>query len=922
MRKLVIPVAVLSSLYLLSMPAPAHTAGREFRQDQVKVGGLRFTPPRDWTPTRATSRVVLAFAPPDLPKGKICQVRVYADEVPRETFSAWFSRRWSALMSGKPSLRTSDVLTQKVGPVELMVRSGAYAESGSESYSLIIAASVQGHFVLAAYDANDFALIEKHQEEVYAIFATMDIEGVGKAPGDAVPPKPAPGEPAAPKPAVAEPAAIRPAVSGPAGSAPKKAPAATAKYTTGDAKVETDRINRLSEIAHLLQDPKSDAVALLTEAARLCGFAIWTEDRQVLAEPVGEPRLKLALTDVEIREYSEMFRSRNSVALNDLVAMLDVAYVGAGTEPSCGPLILEWLENGGRSGNRSVRALTSFIQYLGAFRGGGSASVFQTGRETLDPIQALLILRVASEEIGVGLRNASAKKKPTLLLASYGSSRQAEEASGSSESGFGGVAGLLNTLGQTRVNVEPEKDNTAMASALLSITKFIATYALLKSEIRVEAPGQPLVRTTSADHAGQTRKVIAKFWIDGVKASAWMKAHPKLVAASGLTTGIPEARVLKGVPTDWAVDQDHLSSNILIRQVMGGPALHNLVTNDAGEAAVEWEGAPQPVTLDPKKVMPINKQVWITVTPQVKDIKVQSDLWDALMAASGILKKGAGGLLKPLMDMLYRLKWNGEAYLLLNVRDWQEADTIGQLNVETKASWSEYTNYSALHMTLNRKLTYSDVGMSMVGGAAEAIDPKVFEHASPLVRQQMEAGLKLRNEMAKNRMFFGKATGNTLMTINDLMWQRGADGCDTAETTDTTTWIGKLAREFKPSPPDQFMVTVDLEKKLVKVRAETPLRVKYVSVSEQGSSRVERKRPPVRTERDEDMHIFSGVTMQAPYSNTGEIEIPLKETKVIDSDETNYYGAVSIPYTFGPGNKFHDNFIFSYSVTRKVTKKK
>ena len=38
-------------------------------------------------------------------------------------------------------------------------------------------------------------------------------------------------------------------------------------------------------------------------------------------------------------------------------------------------------------------------------------------------------------------------------------------------------------------------EGAGKANAILSIVKFIATYTFLEGEIRVEAPGQPLVRT-------------------------------------------------------------------------------------------------------------------------------------------------------------------------------------------------------------------------------------------------------------------------------------------------------------------------------------------------------------------------------------------------------------------------------------------
>ena len=111
------------------------------------------------------------------------------------------------------------------------------------------------------------------------------------------------------------------------------------------------------------------------------------------------------------------------------------------------------------------------------------------------------------------------------------------------------------------------------------------------------------------------------------------------------------------------------------------------------------EGAPQLVKLDPKKVIPLDKQVWITVTPQVKEIKVQQDFVDAVTGAIGI-RGGPVGLINPILEMLYRLKWTGGASLNLRVRDWQQGESIGQLKIETQASWTNYTPDSARRVSL------------------------------------------------------------------------------------------------------------------------------------------------------------------------------------------------------------------------------
>ncbi|MBZ0153034.1 MAG: hypothetical protein K8J09_16035, partial [Planctomycetes bacterium] len=83
---------------------------------------------------------------------------------------------------------------------------------------------------------------------------------------------------------------------------------------------EGARLNRLVELVGLLQDTNLEAVPLATEAVRLAGFTIWDEDRTPLAEPLGAPRLGLAITDAELRAYATMLREGQRVQRDDLIA--------------------------------------------------------------------------------------------------------------------------------------------------------------------------------------------------------------------------------------------------------------------------------------------------------------------------------------------------------------------------------------------------------------------------------------------------------------------------------------------------------------------------------------------------------------------------------------------------------------------------
>ena len=720
-----------------------------------------------------------------------------------------------------------------------------------------------------------------------------------------------------------------PALEQPAFSTPATDAAASPTLSIVNTTVEPERLNRLSEIAGLLQDRSQNTAALLTEASRLCGFVIWNEGREKLAEPLGAPRLQLAITDVEIKEYAQMFRAGHSVVLSDLIGMLDVVYKGVGSEPSCEPMVMDWLTQGVRSRNPSIQALCSFLQDLSSYRGNGASSMFMRGDEVLDPVQTLLILRVLTQEIGGALRNVIAKEKPTTLLASL-APEQEKEVNGTAEDAWvGGYTGLWGSITEATGKAETYGKKVGKANAILSIVKFITTYLYLSGDILVEAPGQPLIRTLGSrpSDAGQYRKVVAKFWLDGTKVTDWLKDNRSIVALAGLDLDMPKTGALKGLPTEWIVKQGTLRGNQLITVEQGGPQLDKVVTDKNGEATVGFEGLPQPVALDPKKVMPLDRIVPITVTPQVKEVTAQQDLVDAVLGAIG-LKDGPTGLLTPVMEMLYRMKWKGAVNLLLHVQDWRQGDTVGQLEITIKAAGHDFTSEKADRMSINRNLVFQDIGMIVAGGEVPGltIDPRILEKLGPVERKQMEDGMKQMADLAKKRDFIGDKPGTVDVSINDSAFSRSADGCDLVEVTQNRTWTGAFHGEFadqtEKTHQSMFRVSVDTEQKVARVTGSSMLNVIVTGATRGGPKLATQKSATASPNAEvEPMSIFARLDIKPPFKG-GEVEIPLKETPVIGTNATNYYGSISIPFTFGPDNRYSGNIIFAYSVTRLAAKPK
>jgi hypothetical protein len=706
------------------------------------------------------------------------------------------------------------------------------------------------------------------------------------------------------------------------------APATALQNDPDAATIEANRLARLAEIATALQDPESDAVALATEAVRLAGFVIWDEDRKPLAEPLGLPRANLAITDVELREYTTMFREGHTVMRDDLIGAVDVLYHSLGAEGSTAPFVFDWLRTGTNTSNPSARALMMFLRFLGDARAGAAGRFEGEADIALDPLQALLILRVVTEDIGTPLRRAIARGEigPTVGGADKEETPRGPflepefaDAPGWAEdayvSGYTGLFGeVVQGIGKWGKGVS---DGIGKANALASIAKFIATYAFLRGEVLVEGRGQPLVRTKDSD-AGEQRTLVARFWIDGSRVTDWMKDHRQVVAIAGLDLDMPKSGALKNVLTEWDIHQSqHSSKYHLIQTVRGEGDISKVKTDEQGEARIHVEGCPQPVALDPKKVMPLDKFVDMVVSPQVKSTEMQQDLVDAVTGAIGI-KGGPAGFITPVIETLYRLKWKGGRKFRLQVRDWQSGVSIGQAEITLRASGSRFSRNSSNQMHLDRTQVYRDVEMQVMGlEQPPPLDPNLAKLLPANVRQQMEEGYKQMAELAKKRSFLSQGPGTAELHIHDSMHGVGEENeCSDASMSVTKTVDADAILEWNSDEAVmsglQFTIEVDLEKRTATLNLQM-----QANATTKTTTTVRGKKKT--SESTDHMTIFSGVTIDPPYDKA--IVIPLKETEVRDMEISNYYGSLPVPFHFGPGGSYRGAAIVSYSVTRKLAPK-
>ncbi len=666
--------------------------------------------------------------------------------------------------------------------------------------------------------------------------------------------------------------------------------------------------NRLSEIAAALKEGKSDGAGLLTEAARLCGFEIWTEDRAKLMDSLVQPGLGLAVTDKEIAAYAEMYKRGDRIAMADLVAGFEVIHQEIGDETAMSLYIDRLVRRNLFEGKNAPRNLAAFLQDLASTHD-EPTDVPLSMTAKLDSIQALLVMRVISEELGGGLRKA-ARQNPDLYASVRPVPVQDDAPVWAQDSFAGGITGLWEKVVE-KLGPGGQKVTNAVgkANALSAISKFIMTYKFLKGEIRLEGRGQPLIRTKDFD-PGDERTTVARFYIDGTGVTDWLKDNRKYFNVLGLELDLPRSGPLSKVETFWEVSQSRkYATKQLIQAVRGTTDLARLKTNADGEARVTWEGKPQPKKIDPKKALPVMKSVWITVTPQVKSVEMKQDLVDAVMGAIGI-RSGPIGAITPIMEMLYRMKWHSPAHFELQVRDWVEGETYGQLTMEAKGSGFRYSRENTVKMSIDHTFTISDFEMQVIGGEQlPAFDPELIKKMPPDVRKQMEAGMKQMEELAKKRQFNGIGPGTGTLTINDTSLRQYLEiSCGESVVEIDEAWRGSETKALEAYRSlYTFSVAANLE-------AKTATLIFGGQIQGRHTYRVGGK-----SGSDETKLSFMDRITLAPGSvdKSGALILPLKETPLPGQNASNYYGAATIKFTFGPNNMFTGSMIVSYSVTRK-----
>lgn len=693
-------------------------------------------------------------------------------------------------------------------------------------------------------------------------------------------------------------------------------------------KAEFD-LKTIYQSAEQLQDPKNDGVALLTRALQAAGFAIWSDDRTVIA-PSTVKSNGIAFTTSEVKDMVALFRRGDSVALKDFIASANslASLVGKPVDLtsqiqeflSQGSVISEYRNSAGKTVQLDSRGPSLLLSALAAQNQNIDPTPGNFGNTELDAVQAMILMRIVSEEIAIGLRRSIAASNPELYASINPSpvigQGWAEDAAVS------GITGIIDKVRDAYKEVSPTaevaKGISGKINLISSIVKFITTFKFLKGEMKVEAPGNPLVRTKDTT-AGDTRTISATIKIDGTAATDWLKDNRTVISLLGIDVDMPKSGPMAGIETNWEIGQSRkYASQQIVRLAPGSGDISKVKTDANGVASIKLQGAPQPKKLDPNGVTPYMRQVHIKITPQVKGTEMQQDVVDAVTGAIGI-KDGPTGILAPIMECLYRLKWKTIASMNLEVKDWQAADVIANFDLEIKGSGHTLTKEYIENSSINRYLKVENMIMAAQNvEMPEGLDPEMLKSLPPTVRKQMEEGLKAMTEMAKTPSYLASGPGLLAMGIHDqTVYKALLIDCEVETQQGTLTLNGDKKSDFSSNNDNalfHFGIEANLENKTASATIIYAIPVKMVLTRTP-------KTPEGNQDVTQEMHILEKIKRADGKKFTDPIVFPLNTTVRSDGLGTDYYGVLKIPIKFGSRLQYDASMIASFSIKTRAKKK-
>ncbi len=239
----------------------------------------------------------------------------------------------------------------------------------------------------------------------------------------------------------------------------------------------------------------------------------------------------------------------------------------------------------------------------------------------------------------------------------------------------------------------PGAVNMGKANLVLTVLKFIMSYAMLNTSIRIAI--NPMTRTKNTQ-PGEFNGLAGHVWIDNKFQD--VNCLRPFFNAYGLDFNLPNSGPLNDVAVVWegvlGFDKESRgwmgAAQDFIRSLEGRPTTDEKIvmfmpegertkpTNSKGVSGIGLAGAPQPKDLSREKLTEVNKVAGVRLGIQFKSLKIK-DAAGALSTAGDVLGNviafltgdPVGGALGTTFEVLYRTSWYRSEPFYFIVRDWE-----------------------------------------------------------------------------------------------------------------------------------------------------------------------------------------------------------------------------------------------------------
>ncbi|MFM9873463.1 MAG: hypothetical protein ACKVQS_08370 [Fimbriimonadaceae bacterium] len=580
---------------------------------------------------------------------------------------------------------------------------------------------------------------------------------------------------------------------------PSQSNPSTDKYIQLDDQ-EQARHLRLAQIAEQLYPDQPDLTKaaiditpqeserLIREAAELCGFTLRDSTGAIVKAPAPEQSIGLTLEISDIPTYAVLHSQAATVGFVDWSKGLDYSWRNFAPKFSSLTYTTEFFTSGRRHPKAGMRALRQFIYQLSVNNGCGSLEGASQDAK-LDSIQLLFLTRLVTETVLTPARSELAKRKPFAtadLFASVNPLAPLQSAmfpnGWTEDAGNYAMGQWMNQIRDMIIeSLAPEKAGTITENigkvgdamgAVGSIVKFISTYAYLKGELTILPPGNPMERLLDGS-GGQERTLKARFYIDGSEIQNFFKDNRLIL--NTLTGGTldfdsPKSQPLTGIHK-WEIQQPRDNTdNQIVFVKQGTGDISKLRTDSDGVTKLTLVGAKRRKALDKKLVIPYMRNLQVEAWPQVKETEMGQDMVDAFTTAAGIRgltpsTVAAGGgkanalisVMNAVFETLYRMNWKGGRYNTLKIKDYIEANAVGELRAQFDYETGRQASDLQTSRSGNGQLESNGLLMQLIdsretGGYPPGFDAEMMKSLPADIRQKAEEEIaKWRKEQAKNK---------------------------------------------------------------------------------------------------------------------------------------------------------------------------